>query len=248
MLKVFVVDDEPLARDELKYMLRRSKQTKIVGEADCLEEAYKQIMLLEPDLVFLDIQLSEDSGLDLAEQLREMEKTPAIVFATAYDEYALRAFELNALDYVLKPFEEERIAQTLDKIAKLKQLGEKEAPAAPKVESLPTKRVGKLAITTEERILLLDMENIICVGLEGGKTVVKTLESAYKARDSLVVIEKKLPAQMFMRVHRSFLVNVHHIMEVQPWFNSTYNLIMKDKSKIPVSRTYVKELKRFLGL
>jgi two-component system response regulator LytT len=246
MLKVFVVDDEPLARDELKYLLRRSKRVEIVGEADCAEDALQEILITEPDLVFLDIQLAEESGLDLAEKLKGYKHQPIIVFATAYDEYALRAFELNAIDYVLKPFDEERINQTLDKIEKLKQIGQKEA--LPQKDSGQSLRVGKLAVTGEDRILLIDVDSIVYVGSEEGRTVIKTLEAEYKTGDTLVVLERKLPSDAFMRVHRSFLVNIHHISEVQPWFNATYNVVMKDGSKVPVSRTYTKDLKVLFGL
>ncbi|WP_028399838.1 LytR/AlgR family response regulator transcription factor [Ectobacillus panaciterrae] len=246
MLKVFVVDDEPLARDELKYLLRRSKQVEIVGEADCAEDAIQQIPLVNPDLIFLDIQLSEDSGLDIAEKLKGLKDAPAIVFATAYDEYALRAFELNAVDYVLKPFDEERIQQTLEKIANIKQIGER--GAVPAAEVSQASRTGKLAIAIEDRILLIDVEYIVFVGAGEGRTVIKTLEAEYRTGDTLTLLEKKLPSNMFMRVHRAFLINVNHITEVQPWFNATYNIMMKDGSKVPVSRTYTKELKNLLGL
>ncbi len=107
MLKVYIVDDEPLARDELKYLLIQSKQVEIVGEAESLEEAIIHIPTQKPDLAFLDIELGEDNGLQLAEQLHALDPSLTIVFATAYDEYALQAFELNALDYILKPFDEE---------------------------------------------------------------------------------------------------------------------------------------------
>ena len=107
MLKVYLVDDEPLARDELKYLLNRSKQVEILGESDDMEVAWQDISKLKPDLVFLDIELDEENGLNLAKQLETLEPAPAIVFATAYDEYALQAFESNAIDYILKPFDED---------------------------------------------------------------------------------------------------------------------------------------------
>ncbi|MCU6339802.1 response regulator, partial [Enterobacter quasiroggenkampii] len=118
MLKVFIVDDEPLARDELCYLLRRTKRVDVVGEAESMEEALKRIGALRPDVVFLDIQLAEASGLEAAERLGALDEPPAIVFATAYDEYALRAFELNAADYILKPFDEQRIQLTVEKLEK----------------------------------------------------------------------------------------------------------------------------------
>lgn len=247
MLKAFIVDDEPLARDELKYLLLRSKQVEIVGEADCIEDALEHVHTLNPDLLFLDIELGDVSGLQLAEQLLTFEHTPAVIFATAYDEYALQAFELNAVDYILKPFDETRLQQTLEKVMKMQTIGGKEIPAAPLTVRTPIEQTGKMAVMVEERIVLVDIPSIVFVGSAEGKTIIKTRDSEYRIGESLVMIEKKLHHASFMRVHRSFLVNVHHISEIQPWFNSTYNLIMTEGSQVPVSRTYVKELKQLLG-
>lgn len=247
MLKAYIVDDEPLARDELKYLLLRSKKVEVIGEADCTEDAMEHIRTLNPHLVFLDIELAKDNGLQLAEQLLELEPAPAIVFATAYDEYALQAFELNALDYILKPFDEMRIQQTLEKIVKIQSIGGTQIMPAPVTIRKPMEQTGKIAITVEERIVLVDINKIVFVGCVDGKTMIKTLDNEYKAGEPLVLLERKLPVTSFVRIHRSFLVNLQHISEIQPWFNSTYNLVMQDGSKLPVSRTYVKELKQLLG-
>ncbi|MGI2731908.1 LytR/AlgR family response regulator transcription factor [Bacillus cytotoxicus] len=246
MVKVLVVDDEMLARDELKYLLQRTKEVDEIEEADCIEDALEILMDDKPDIVFLDIQLSDDNGFEIANILKKMKSPPAIVFATAYDQYALQAFEVDALDYILKPFDEERIAQTLKKYKKRKQ-SEIEKKVDMKVPDV-TAEMHKLALPIEESIVLVSMEDIIYVGLVDGKVTVKTIRETYVTHDTLVILEKKLPQTMFMRVHRSFIANVNHISEVQPWFNSTYNLIMKDGSKVPVSRTYAKELKKLLRI
>ncbi len=247
MLKAYIVDDEPLARDELKYLLLRSKQVEVVGEADCAEDAIEQIHDLQPHLVFLDIELTKESGLQLAEQLLELDHAPAVVFATAYDEYALKAFELNALDYILKPFDETRIQQTLEKITKMKHIGENESIPAPVSIRRSTEQTGKIAITVDERILLVDINRIVYVGCVDGKAIIKTLDKEYKVGEPLVILERKLPDTSFARVHRNYLVNLHHISEIQPWFNSTYNFVMQEGSKVPVSRKYVKELRQMIG-
>ncbi|MED1104318.1 LytTR family DNA-binding domain-containing protein [Bacillus paramycoides] len=241
MLKVLVVDDEMLARDELKYLLERTKEVEIVGEADCVEDALEELMKNKPDIVFLDIQLSDDNGFEIANILKKMKNPPSIVFATAYDQYALQAFEVDALDYILKPFDEERIVQTLKKYKKQKQT---------KIETKQdvTTEMHKLALPIEESIVLVNIEDIIYVGLVDGKVTVKTMKETYVTHDTLVILEKKLSQTIFMRVHRSFIANINHISEIQPWFNSTYNLIMKEGSKVPVSRTYAKELKRLLRI
>jgi two-component system response regulator LytT len=245
MLKAFIVDDEPLARDELKYLLLRSKQVEIVGESDCAEDTLEQIPSVRPDVVFLDIELAEDNGLELAQQLLTLNPTPAIVFATAYDEYALKSFEVNAVDYILKPFNEKRIQQTLEKVRKMQRAPEENSQAVPSFK--PATQFGKIAVLVDERIVLIDCQKIAYLGSCEGKCAIKTLEREYKVGDSLTMLEKKLSPHRFIRVHRGFIVNIDHISEIQPWFNSTYNLIMKEGSKIPVSRTYVKDLKNLLG-
>lgn len=242
MLRAFIVDDEPLARDELKYLLLRSKQVEIVGEADSKQDALEQIPALRPDVVFLDIELAEDNGLELAKQLLTLDPTPVIVFATAYDEYALKSFELNAVDYILKPFNEKRIQQTLEKVHRMHRVPEDTCQATPS----PTQS-GKIAVLLDERIVLIDCQKIAYLGSCEGKCAIKTLEREYKVCESLIMLEKKLNSDQFIRVHRGFIVNIDHITEIQPWFNSTYNLIMKEGSSIPVSRTYVKDLRNLFG-
>jgi two-component system response regulator LytT len=243
MLKAYIVDDEPLARDELKYLLIRSKQVEILGEGDCLEDAVGDISKLKPDLVFLDIELAEDNGLQLAKHILNLDPIPAIVFATAYDEYALQAFELNALDYLLKPFDENRIQKTLEKIQHMQKIGEKENSFPPSVQ---TSHNRKIAVLVDERFVLLPCDDIVFLESSAGKSIIQTTEQTYKVNEALIVLEKKLIGGKFIRVHRGFIVNIDHIIEIEPWFNSTYNLIMKDSSKVPVSRTYVKELKHLL--
>lgn len=247
-LKVYLVEDEPLARGELKYLLKRIGRVEIVGEAEAMPEALEEIRLLQPDAVFLDIHLSQGSGLDLARELNNLEKPPAVVFATAYDEHALEAFDLNAFDYILKPFEEERLAQALAKISKRASLLSAVPVEQQRGASWPSERVGKLAITVNERILLIDLERIVYVGYEEKQVVVKTVDGEYRLAATLAELERKLGAAPFLRVHRSYLVNLNHVTEVQPWFNGTYTLLCKDGSKVPVSRTHMRDLKQALGL
>ncbi|MDC2867414.1 MULTISPECIES: LytR/AlgR family response regulator transcription factor [unclassified Bacillus (in: firmicutes)] len=246
MLRILVIDDEMLARDELKYLLYRTKEVDIIDEADSVEEALEKLIESKPDLVFLDIQLSDDNGFEIANILKKMKNPPAIVFATAYDQYAIQAFEVDALDYILKPFDEERIVQAIKKFKKRKQheMAEKQEVHAPNVSS----RMEKLALPIDESIVLVNIEDIVYAGLLDGKVIVKTICDTYVTYDTLAILEKKLLQTNFQRVHRSFIVNVNHISEIQPWFNSTYNLIMKEDSKVPVSRTYAKELKKLLRI
>ncbi|GIN64245.1 sensory transduction protein LytT [Robertmurraya siralis] len=243
MLKAYIVDDEPLARDELKYLLNRSKEVEVIGEGDGIDVALMEITSLKPDLIFIDIELDSENGLSLAQHLEFLNPPPAIVFATAYDEYALQAFESNAVDYILKPFDENRLQRTLEKISNLRYRGQ-ETPDASK---LIKQNNDKLVILVDERIVLLHHDDILFLHSSEGKSTIKTIENEYKVSEPLVVLEKKLNNTAFIRVHRSFIVHMDHIVEIEPWFNSTYNLRLKDGSTVPVSRTYVKDLKRKIG-
>ncbi|MCC2526449.1 DNA-binding response regulator [Bacillus halotolerans] len=241
MLRVLIVDDEILARDELAYLLKRTNEELEINEAENIESAFDQMMDQKPDLLFLDVDLSGENGFDIAKRLKNMKNPPAIVFATAYDQYALKAFEVDALDYLTKPFDEERVRQTMKKYKKVKR--EIDEP-----EQISHASQHKLALSVGESIVIVDTKDIIFAGTGDGHVHVKTFDASYSVNDTLVVIEKKLPETDFLRVHRSFVVNTEYIKEIQPWFNSTYNLIMKDGSKIPVSRTYAKELKKLLHI
>ncbi|KMY45717.1 two-component response regulator [Bacillus sp. FJAT-27916] len=244
MLRVYIVDDEPLARDELKYLILRSKEAEIAGESDCVDHALADIHILKPDLVFLDIELADENGLSIAKKLGELDPAPALIFATAYDEYALQAFDLNAVDYILKPFEEERICKAIEKVKKSKGIGLEQQ----RTTVQPIREVkGKIPVLIDERIVLLNCRDILFLESRDGKCIIKTKDMEYRVSDALVMIEKKINEGAFLRVHRSYIVNLDQITEIEPWFNSTYNLTMEDGSKVPVSRTYVKELKMLVG-
>lgn len=243
MIKAFIVDDEPLARDELAYLLRRTKQVEIVGEADSIESALEKIFELEVEVLFLDIQLADESGIDLASRILEQKPRPEIVFATAYDEYALKAFELHAIDYLLKPFDESRVQLTIKKLSSLLDTKENVNMAAKhnRIEGN-----DRLAITVDERIVIINVNEIIYIGTFEGRTVVVTEKNKYQVSEPLVTFERKLQPNQIFRVHRAFLINLNAILEIEPWFHSTYNLIMKNGEKVPVSRTYTKDLKQLL--
>lgn len=247
MFKAFIVDDEPLARDELAFLLKRSKQVEIAGEGDSIESSLSQIQELQIDVIFLDIQLANESGLDLAEKIMDLDPRPEIVFATAYDEYALKAFELQAIDYIMKPFDEIRVLQMVEKLEKVLK-GKENRDSSSLDKRLPSsKRNDKLAVTIDERIVLIPVHEIVYIGTIEGRTVIVTDKQRYQVNEPLITYERKLHQRSIVRVHRGYLVNLDKIVEIQPWFHSTYNLIMKDGEKIPVSRTFTKELKEHFG-
>ncbi|MFB8431892.1 LytR/AlgR family response regulator transcription factor [Enterococcus faecalis] len=241
-MHVLIVDDEPLAREELSYLVSQHPQVTSVAEADSVVEAMEEMMDQKPDLLFLDIHLTDESGFDLAEKLTHLKKAPYWVFATAYDQYALKAFQVNAKDYILKPFEEEKITQVIEKASKemAQAVPENTAEKEPKSEAIP--------IQGEDRIYLVAPEDIYLVSVEERQLSIFVDQQVYKMTGTLNSIEQKLPAALFIKTHRSFILNRTKIQEIQPWFNNTLQVILTNGSKVPVSRSYVKEFKEKLGL
>lgn len=241
-MHVLIVDDEPLARDELAYLLKQTKEVSAIDEADSIEEALEKLLQESIDIVFLDIHLTEESGLTLADKMNHMTNPPIIVFATAYDDYAVEAFERDARDYLLKPFEQKRVSQTVQRVKNILLNKEKE-------QKETSKESAKVfPIQMADRIYMVKAEDILAIEVNQGETTVYTDKKDYKTTDSLTAWEDKLPNPPFMRVHRSYLVNLDKIQEIQPWFNQTYQLTIKDQLKIPVSRSYVQQFKKQIGL
>ncbi|MBS2772429.1 LytTR family DNA-binding domain-containing protein [Anoxybacillus rupiensis] len=239
-IQVMVVDDEPLSREELKHLLCVYEQIELVGEADCGESALEKIVTLEPDVVFLDIEMAEMSGLSLAKMLQRMKQPPSIVFATAYPNYAVEAFRCEAVDYLLKPFDEGQIRET---IWRLIRKFEKERPAASE------EAVRKLAVEEDDGIVYVSPHDILYCCREIKDTLIVTKQKTYYTKVSLKDLEQKLKGNLFFRPHKSYLVNVEKIAQLTPWFNGAYQLSLEGTAdKIPVSRNYVKALRQRLEL
>lgn len=244
-MRVLIVDDEPLARDELAYLLGRCEGVSAIAQADSIEEALGT-MLEEPvDLIFLDIHLTNESGLSLAGKINKLKKPPLIIFATAYDDYAVKAFELNATDYVLKPFELERIQQAVKKAYGQYQKGQIKELESPKQNDAGFQ---VLPIQMDERIYMLQVPEIIAIGVENGETTIYTKNMTYIIHEPLSALERKIGGHPFLRVHRAFLINLKEIKEIQPWFNHTFQLTMSNGLKVPVSRSYMKDFKEKVGI
>lgn len=244
-MRILIVDDEPLARDELAYLLGQCEGVSAIAQADSIEEALGT-MLEEPvDLIFLDIHLTNESGLSLAGKINKLKKPPLIIFATAYDDYAVKAFELNATDYVLKPFELERIQQAVKKAYGQYQKGPIKELEPPKQNDAGFQ---VLPIQMDERIYMLQIPEIIAIGVENGETTIYTKNMTYIIHEPLSALEKKVGGHTFLRVHRAFLINLKEIKEIQPWFNHTFQLTMSNGLKIPVSRSYMKDFKGKVGI
>lgn len=244
MLRAYLIEDEPFARDELKYLLARLREVKVIGESDTMEEAVSDIKQLEPDVIFLDICLADGSGLEVAKQINRLKRPPWVVFATAFHQHALEAFELNAIDYITKPFMEDRIEQTIEKVKKLTEQQKAEGSLThPKTSQ---KRKNKLAVSQGERIIMVDMDKIVYIGTEDRQVVLKSVDARFKIDAPLYEMTHKLGSFPFLRTHRGYIVNADFVEEVEPWFNGTYNLLLSDGSKVPVSRSYIKEIREYL--
>lgn len=237
-MKVFIVDDEMLARDELRYILGQNERIEVIGDSEDLQHLIEEEALGSVDCLFLDIELQNKNGMELAKTISKRPDCPMLVFATAYDNYAIQAFEVNAVDYILKPFDDVRISQTVEKLLKKYEQYEQER----------FEPIQKIAVTSEDRIALVKLEDILYFTSEDSKTIAVTEKKNYVVADSLMTLEKRLRHQGFMRVHRAFLINKEHLQELEPWGTSKYNVILQGNIAISVSRMYVKEVRKLFDL
>lgn len=242
-MRILIVDDEPLARDELAYLVELHSHVESIDKAESIEEALEKMVNQKPDLVFLDIHLTDESGFDLAEKFKRMQHPPQIVFATAYDEYALKAFEVDAIDYILKPFEAERVKQAVEKACLKLTNSTKETTHLQEKEGRET-----LAVQVDERIFILNVADILYISVDNGASHIFTTDQQYDTSETLTHLANRLDSNRFFKTHRSFIVNREAIQEIQPWFNHTYQITVKNGDKVPVSRSYVKQLKEQIGL
>jgi two-component system, LytTR family, response regulator LytT len=259
MLKAIVVDDEQLARDELCYQLQQLGEVEVIGQAGNGLEALSAIERTEPDLVFLDVQMPGLTGFEVARRLLEDDQdAPAVVFVTAFDQHAIEAFEVNAVDYLLKPVDGARLEQAVQRARK--RLTSDRGPDAPLNDQLERfvkmmtdrqTRRDQVAVKIGERFLLVHAEEIIYASLADESINIVTGHvsgtSNYRTLDDL---QARLDPEVFWRVHRSHLVNINKIKEIVPWFSRNYILRMKDAkaTEIPVSRSQTKRLREYLKL
>jgi len=243
-IRTFIIDDEAPARRELRFLLEGIEGVEVIGEAASGTAALKGIRESRPQLVFLDIQMPGIGGLELAQFLGELPEVPLLVFATAFDQYAVQAFEVEAIDYLCKPFGQERVARAVAKARKA-LLRQKAAPAPERGELC-----RRVPLCRGDSIVPTPPESIFYARSEEGEVVVRALDGRFRTRFTLNELEEKLAPAGFVRTHRSFLVNINHVREVIPWFNGSYKLVLDDreKSEIPVSRYNARDLKRHLDL
>jgi two-component system LytT family response regulator len=247
-LRVLVVDDEPIARRRLKAILREEPDVEVVGECEDGEGALEAARRLTPDLLFLDVQMPGLDGFEVVEALGPGSR-PAVIFVTAYDQYAVKAFEVHAVDYVLKPFERVRVRAALDRARALAtgegELGRRlRALVADLGASRPLRR---LMVRAGGRVYFVRTEEIGWVEAAGHYVTLHAGRESHLVRETLAGLEARLDPQRFARIHRSTIVSLEHVRELQPSFHGEYVVVLRDGTRLQCSRTYADRLQRALG-
>jgi len=253
MINVLIVDDEKPARDELEFLLKNIPEVSISGIA---EGGYETIALVEhskPDLVFLDIKMPEMNGFEVAEKLYQNDSPPGIIFTTAYDQFAIKAFEINALDYILKPFSSERLEKSIERFLSQKQR-EKDTDLSSirtlleniKLQDSSPKHI---TIPQGEHFKPILIDDITAISADGRDVSIKTVNGEYHYSKSITLMDELLDSEIFFRCHRGYIININHIKKIDIWFNNTYQLEMAGVSeKIPVSRSYISKFREIMAI
>jgi two-component system response regulator LytT len=260
MLTALIIDDEQLARDELNYLIKHVDGVDVVAQGKNGVEAVNLIREHSPDIVFLDVQMPGLDGFGVIKRLLDKKVAmPQFIFATAFDQYAVKAFEVNAIDYLLKPFDKKRVAQAIEKV-KLRKKAETKSGPSEKLDTLvklleaqqqPASRSSKIMVRAAGRLMLVDQKDICYASIEDGVISVTTLQ--FEGQSNCRTLEELLDGldpNQFWRAHRGYVVNINRIKEVVPWFKSSYQLRMDDKkqTEVPVSRAQTKRLRELFGL
>lgn len=249
-VSILLVDDEDLARQRVRALLAKRTDFEIVGECATGAEAVAAIRAIKPDVVLLDVQMPELDGFDVISEVGA-HNMPAVIFATAFDDYAIDAFEVGAVDYLLKPVDEERFNRTLDRAAKRFRESTDGSTAAQiaallrKISSLSTS-TGRFAVKVHGKILFLDPGEIYWIQARDDVARVHLAESAYDVREPLSHLEARLPANSFLRVHRSVIVNTAHVRAAEPFDQGDQMLILRNGKRITTGRSYRKVVQDFL--
>lgn len=241
-MKAILIDDEPLSRDIIKSYLQKHSAIEVVDECNDGFEGVKAIALHKPDIIFLDIQMPKINGFEMLELIDE---NPRIVFTTAFDEYALQAFEKNAIDYLLKPFSQERFDKAVQKLlstaqnmAVQQQLTQEPNPTAS----------GRIVVKTGTKVKIIPVNEIIFLKSEDDFVQVHTAEGSFMKNKTMQFYENSLDPAHFTRVHRSYMVNVQQVTRIDRYKKDTHLAILRNGEKIPVSQTGYAKLKAVLGI
>lgn len=245
--RCLIVDDEAPAREELRFLLRDCHDVQVVGEATNAEEALELLRSLRYDVALLDIRMAGGSGLEVARALTDLDHRPAVVFTTAYPDHAVEAFDLAAADYLVKPFEADRLRRALDRALRNGSDDEELTAAPPEPGWSPT--LTRIPVQQGDRTVLVDAGTVVSASAARGYSYLKLDRERVLVNFSLAELERRLPATFF-RAHRSHLVNLDHVRELVPDFRGAMVLVLDDEdhSRVEVSRRQARELRRRLGL
>lgn len=240
-LKAIIIEDEPLARELIKNFLSSENDIELMGEFDNGFSGLKAINELKPDIVFLDVQMPKLTGIELLELLDEY---PKIIFTTAYDEFAIKAFELNAVDYLLKPFSKERFKQALSKV------GTKTSNNIEQLKNhvLKSTSINKIVVKSTNNVVVISINDIIYFESEDDYVMIYTRTGKHLKHITMKVLEEQLDASKFVRIHRSFIINVDELIKIEKFGKDNYQVILNGNIKLSVSRLRYQELKQFLNL
>ena len=249
-LRALIVDDEYPAREELRYLLRSFPEIEVVGEAAEPAEALELIRNIDYDLCFLDVRMPGGSGLDLVKELSRLPRRPAVIFVTAYPDHAVEAFDLDAVDYLLKPFDEARLGRALQRIMERShEPSSANGAIAPQEDHRGETTLDKIPVPRGDRTILLDVDDIIYATAARGYSYLVTSHGRHLVSFSLAELERRLHNRGFFRTHRAYLINLKRARAIEPDFAGALQVTMDDgKERVPVSRRQARALKRSLGL
>ncbi|HZS48856.1 MAG TPA: LytTR family DNA-binding domain-containing protein [Blastocatellia bacterium] len=251
MITVIIIDDEPPARMIIRKMLGDHNEFAIVAECENGPEAIAAIEQLRPDLIFLDVQMPEVDGFEVLKSV-DSDKMPLVIFVTAYDKYAVRAFEVHALDYLLKPFDRERFEQTLDRArdqpreSNRTELSERILRLLASNSSRP-QYLERLIIKSDGRIFFVKTDEIEWIEAEGNYVSLNLKKTKYLFREAISSLEKQLDPKKFQRIHRSSIVNLDSIKELHPWFRGDLKIILRDGTELRMSHRYRANFEKHFG-
>jgi len=244
-IKALIVDDEAPARSEIRYLTEKIKDIEVLGEATTAKEALQLLEAVDYDIVFLDIDMPGMSGMEMAEKVKELNNQPQIIFTTAYGQFAVKAFELDIVDYLVKPVSEERLEEAVSRVRE--KLNQKNGVRSSHDEKPPLDRIP---VTKDSKTILLQPTEIYFIKSHGEFTVISSEKGKYVSSFRLKEFEARLPKKIFFRSHRSYVVNLDHVEEMVSLYGGLYMLKLNDEdfSEVPVSRRQTRELKTLLGL
>ncbi|HYC28899.1 MAG TPA: LytTR family transcriptional regulator DNA-binding domain-containing protein [Chitinophagaceae bacterium] len=247
MIKALLIDDEPLARDIIREYLQHHPQIQVVQECNDGFEGVKAIMQHQPELIFLDIQMPKISGFEMLELI---EQPPAVIFTTAFDEYAIKAFENNAVDYLLKPFSRERFDKAISKWMEQRNTPAQKSGTGSLLQSAATlpQQNRRIVVKIAGRIRIIPVEEVHYLEASDDYVKIHTKDGSFIKNRTMSNFEQLLDPQQFVRSHRSYIVNVQFITRIDPYEKESYLAILKSGEKVPVSKTGYGKLKGVLGL